>query len=169
MRLLREQSGQALVEWAIAYAGIILPLTAAIIFTAQLLWIWHGVSEFTRQGAHYAATHCWQGAGDNVTTYMRAHVPPMIDQEQFRSGQVDITVQYFSKNADTGEIAEFTCDDAECTTACIPDLVTVQVKNYEFRRFVTALRLPGVPIPDFRTTVPMESAGCDPEQGACLP
>ena len=42
------------------FGGILRPLTFALIFTAQLLWIWHSVNDFTRQGAGYAATHCWE-------------------------------------------------------------------------------------------------------------
>ena len=70
---------------------------------------------------------------------------------------------------DTGSLIDFTCDSGECTADCIPDAVTVSVTTYEFRRFVGFLGLPPVPIPDFRTSLPMESAGCDPEQAVCLP
>jgi hypothetical protein len=52
---------------------------------------------------------------------------------------------------------------------CVPDAVTVRVTNYEFRKFMGYLGLPPVSVPDFYTTVPIESAGCDPEQGTCLP
>ena len=67
MRRQRE-SGQATIEYAITFAGIILPLTFMIIFTAQLLWVWHSVVDFTRDGARYATTHCWQAGKDNVQT-----------------------------------------------------------------------------------------------------
>src|ERR1035441_514690 len=55
------QGGQALVEFALAWGTVILPLTFMIIYTSELLWIWHSVADFTRDGARYAATHCWQG------------------------------------------------------------------------------------------------------------
>jgi hypothetical protein len=55
----RNQRGQATVEYAITFAALIMPLTGMIIFTAQLLWIWHSVVDFTRDGARYATTHCW--------------------------------------------------------------------------------------------------------------
>jgi hypothetical protein len=45
----------------------------------------------------------------------------------------------------------------------------VSVGAYEFRRFMSFLQLPPVTIPNFQTTLPMESAGCDPEQGVCVP
>jgi hypothetical protein len=43
------------------------------------------------------------------------------------------------------------------------------VTNFQYQLFVTTLGIPPIPIPDFHTSVPMESAGCDPEQGVCLP
>jgi hypothetical protein len=165
----RRESGQTVVEWALIYVGVIMPLMMALIFTAELLWVWHSVVEFTREGARYAATHCWQASADNVLSYMRSHIPGTIDMDQFRDGPAEILVQYFSRNADTGTLEEFACDQGECSTLCIPDVVTVQVTNYTFRRFLSFLGLPGVSLPDFRTTLPIESAGCDPEQGTCLP
>ncbi len=165
----RAVSGQSMVEWAIIYAAVIMPLTMAVIFTSELLWVWHSVSEMTREGARYAATHCWDGSGDNVMTYVRTHVPRMIDMQQFQSGEAEVTVEYFTRNAETGTLDEFSCDQGECTTLCVPDAVRVGVGNYSFRRFLDMLGLPGVPLPDFRTTVPIESAGCDPEQAACVP
>lgn len=166
---MKNRRGQATVEYALVYAGVLMPITFMLIFTAQLLWAWHSIAEFTRDGARYASTHCWQGAGDNVRAYMRTHVPPMIDKDQFTSGGADIEVQYFAKNPDTGELGEFTCDGAECSTECVPDAVTVRVTAYEFRRFMSFLGLPAVQAPNFQTSLPMESVGCDPEQGSCLP
>jgi hypothetical protein len=167
-RLLRDSSGQTTVEYSILYAGVILPLTFAIIFVAEMLWVWHSAVDYTRDGAKYAATHCWQDGGSNVIQYMRTHVPRMIDMDQFQQGQADITVEYFSKDPDSGSLVAFTCD-GDCSVDCIPDTVTVRISTYEFRRFVNFLGLPPVAIPDFRTSLPMESAGCDPEQGTCLP
>jgi hypothetical protein len=164
-----EDSGQTIVEWSLIYAGVILPLMLGVVFVSELLWIWHSVVDFTREGARYAATHCWQEGGANVRDYMRAHVPRMLDMDQFQNGQADITVQYFQRNPESGTLEEFACDQGECSTQCIPATVTVQVANYTFRRFFTFLGLAGVPVPDFRTSVPIESAGCDPEQGTCLP
>src|SRR5688500_195901 len=94
----RREQGQATVEYAVTFAALIMPMTAAIIFTAQLLWIWHSVVDFTRDGARYATTHCWQGAGENVIAYMRTNVPAMIDRDQFQQGTAEIAVEYFSRN-----------------------------------------------------------------------
>lgn len=160
--------GQASIEFALLYAGVLLPMTFAVIFVAEMLWVWHSVVDFTRDGARYAATHCWQASGDNVLQYMRTHVPRMIDMDQFQTGAAGVSVQYFARDPDSGALTEFTCSTGDCSTTCVPDTVTVQVNNYEFRRFVSFFRLPPVSMPDFRTSVPIESAGCD-EAGTCLP
>ena len=164
----RSRRGQATLEFVLAYAGVLLPATFALFYTSQLLWVWHSVAIFTREGARYATTHCWQASSGNVVQFMKANVPLTVDRDQFRNGPVTITVSYFSKDPDSGQLVPFTCD-TECSTLCIPDSVTVSVTGYEFRTFVTALGLPPVAIPDFRTSLAIESAGCDPEQGACLP
>ncbi len=160
--------GQASVEFILAFGAVLLPLTFAVVFTSQLLWVWHSVNEFTRQGASYAATHCWQSSAGNVLDFMKSNVPPSVAQDQFQNGPAQISVSYFSQDADSGQLTAFSCD-SECSTACIPDTVTVSVSGYEYRTFVTSLGLPPVTVPGFQTSLPIESAGCDPEQGACLP
>ena len=162
------QSGQATVEYALLTVGVIVPMTFGLIYISQLLWIWHSVADFTRDGVRYASTHCWQADGGNVMNYMKTHVPQMVDQEQFQNGPAEIDVNYFSKDPDTGVLNPFTCD-SECSTACIPDTVTIHVINYQFRNFVGYLGLPPVNIPDFQASTAIESAGCDPDQGVCLP
>ncbi len=161
--------GQAALEYVILLAGVVTPLTFGIISVAQMMWVWHSIVDFTNQGARYAATHCWQNGGENVLTWMRANVPPVPDQEQFRSGSVEITAEYFKRSPESGQLEPFACDGAECSTECIPDLVTIHVRGYEWRQFLTYLGVPPVPMPDFSTTLPMESAGCDPQQAVCLP
>jgi hypothetical protein len=162
------QRGQSTVEFIISYGVIVLPLTLAIIFTSQLLWIWHSVNELTRQGASYASTHCVESSAANVTQFMHDNVPPIIDRDQFQNGPAEIHVTYYSKDPDTGQLTESQCA-ADCSTTCIPDTVTVNVTGFEYRTFVTWLGLPPVPLPDFRTSLPIESAGCDPELGVCQP
>jgi Flp pilus assembly protein TadG len=162
------RSGQAMVEYALLYAGVILPLTFMTIFVAEMLWVWHSVLDFTRDGARYAATHCWQSDGANVTNYMQSHVPRMIDMDQFQSGAAGLTVQYFTIDPDTGSMSDYSCQNSECSVDCVPDAVSVSISNYQFTRFSSYMRLPAVTIPTFRTSLPMESAGCD-EAGSCLP
>lgn len=164
----RKRSGQVTVEYAMLTAGVIVPVTFGIIYAAQLLWIWHSVADFTRESAHYASTHCWQADGSNVLNFMKANVPPMVDQDQFRNGPVEISVSYFSRDATTGALGPFSCD-TECSAACIPDTVTIHVVNYQFRNFVSYLGLAPVEMPDFQASAPIASAGCDPDQGLCLP
>jgi hypothetical protein len=161
-------SGSATLEFALAYAGLMLPATFALIFTAQLLWVWHSVNEYTRQGASYASTHCWQSSAGNVLDFMHRNIPAMIDQGQFINGPVTISVNYFARDPASGAFSAFTCD-GDCSSGCIPDAVTVSVTGYEYRTFVTSLGLPAVTIPDFQTSLPMEGAGCDPEQNICIP
>ncbi|HLJ16921.1 MAG TPA: TadE family protein [Bryobacteraceae bacterium] len=162
------QSGQATLEYALLFAGVVTPVLFAIIYTAQLLWIWHSVVEFTREGAQYAATHCWQASAQNVIGYMQSNVPLMLDQQQFQNGTVALEVDYFSVDPTSGTLTPFSCS-AECSTVCVPDTVTVHVLNYQFTSFVAYLGLPPVTMPDFQTSMPVESSGCDPEQGTCLP
>jgi hypothetical protein len=163
------RSGQATMEYVLVSATVMIPLTFAIIFTAELLWVWHSVVEFTRDGARYATTHCWQSDGQNVADYMKQHVPPMVDSSQITGGDAEISISYYSRDPESGTLVDFACDGGDCSSMCIPDAVTVRLKNYQFRYFVSYLGLPAVSIPDFYTTLPMESAGCDPEQGTCLP
>jgi hypothetical protein len=155
------------------YGAVIAPLTFALVFTAQVLWIWHSVVEFTRDGAHYAATHCWQASGDNVRNYMTSHVPLMADIDRFRSGDAQVNIEYFQRDADTGAIVPFSCSGGDCSSGCVPDVVTVSIANYEYRSgFLSFMGIGSIPIPDFRTTLPMESAGCSGDASgvvACLP
>ena len=154
--------GQSAVEFAVLYAGVMLPLTFMTIFVAQALWLWHGMTEFTRDGARYAATHCYQGDGANVITYMQTHVPPVIDQAQFQAGgNATVQVQYL--NATGQPFSNGDCGD------CVPDNVSVSVGNYTFGRLAVFLRLPGIVLPPFTTNLPMESAGFQDASGTCIP
>jgi hypothetical protein len=169
----RFQRGQSTIEFAIAFGAVIMPLTVMVLFTAQMLWLWHSMVEFTRQGAHYAATHCWNAGGSNVSGWMSQHVPPSMERDQFAQGSANIEVTYFKRNEETGALEEFICDGAECSTDCIPDAVTVRVTGYSYGRSMAYLGVPPVPLPDFRTSLPMESAGCAPGQNGettqCVP
>jgi len=164
------RSGQAAVEFALLYSVVALPLTFMLVFVSEMLWVWHSVSDFTRVGATYAATHCWMGDGSNVTTYMTTHVPRMIDMDKFQNGEAGLQVSYFSADPATGQLAPFTCAaGADCSANCIPDAVTVSGTSYQFTKGLsTLIHLPPVTMPPFATSMPMQSAGCD-ESGNCLP
>jgi hypothetical protein len=162
------RSGQATVEFALLYTLVLVPLMFGIIFISQMLWIWHSVVEFTREGARYAATHCYQGGGANVVTYMQSNVPPMIDQNQFQLGPASIDISYYQNGGPGAALTAFSCD-TECSVYCEPDVVSVGVSGYQFARLLNFLKLPPILIPPFTTTIPTESLGCDPTTGACAP
>ena len=61
------RSGQAAIEFAILYSAVILPLTFGIVYVGEMYWVWHSAAEFTREGARYATTHCWQADGETLT------------------------------------------------------------------------------------------------------
>lgn len=164
----QRRSGQAAVEFALVYVGVIIPLTFGMIFLCEMLWVWHSVVELTRDGARYASTHCYEADGGNVTSYMQSHVPLMIDMQQFIQGPAQLNVVYYAKDPDTGQLTTFSCP-TDCSVDCEPDAVSVSVGNYEFSRFLTYLKLPPITIPPFTTSLPMESVGCDPQAGTCLP
>jgi Flp pilus assembly protein TadG len=170
MRGHSHHAGQATIEFALLYGAIILPLTFGIIYVGEMYWVWHSMVEFTRDGARYAATHCYQSAiGTNVVTYMQSHVPVNIDLAQFQTGgtaQIDVVYQQLDPT--TGNLIPVTCTPG-CDTSCVPDAVTVSVTNYEFTRFVTFLHLPPIVMPSFPTSMPIASNGCDPEQNVCTP
>jgi hypothetical protein len=165
MRGPEKRRGQVTVEFALISVGVMIPLTFGIIFTAQVLWIWHSVNELTRMGASYAATHCWQSSAGNVTSFMLTNLPAMPNQDQFINGPVQIQVSYFAADPTTGTLTPFTCD-GDCTSGCIPDVVTVSISGFQYQAFAG---LAPLVLPNFQTTLPIQSCGCDPEAGVCLP
>lgn len=165
----KNRRGQATIEFIVSYATLVLPVTMMIIFTAQLLWVWHSMTDWTALGARYASTHCWQGDGGNVRTWMQQNVPLTADRDQFQSGPAEIEVAYFKRDPDSGSLADFSCDSGECSRNCIPDTVRIRVTGYEYRGVFTYLGLPPLAMPDFTTSVAIESAGCNPDSEECLP
>lgn len=161
--------GQATLEFILAYSALLLPVTMMLVFTAKLLWVWHSMTDFTREGVRYATTHCWQGDGENVRSWMRQNMPLTFDREQFIQGPAEINIDYYGRNPETGNLEEYACELGECSVACVPDAVRVRITNYEFRQFFTYLGLPPLPMPDFQTSAPMESAGCNPDSTECVP
>ena len=167
-RKFKRRSGQVTAEFALLFTGVLVPTIVGITFVSQMLWVWHSVNDWTRQGAGYAITHCWEASTQNVLDFMTQNVPLMAYQQQFQDGTATITVSYFSVDPTTGILTPFACD-GDCSSACIPDRVTVSVSGFQFGAFFTYLGLPPVTMPTFQASAAMESAGCDPEQGVCLP
>jgi hypothetical protein len=136
------------------------------VLLAQLLWTWHSVAELTRDGARYAATHCYTDpTGSNVVQYMQTHVPPNLQIQQFEAGgSAQINVAYSSVDSQTG-VSDFAC--ASNSAACVPDLVSVSVTNYQFQPYAILLR--SITMPSFLTTQAIGSAGFDEtgQPGAC--
>lgn len=164
------RSGQTALEFALLWAFVIVPMTFGIIFTAEMYWVWHAMVEFTRDGARYAATHCWQSDAQNVISYMQANVPLTMDINQFQSGgSAQINVQYFSIDPTSGALDPFAGCSSDCSTTCVPDTVTISISNYTFGRFVNYVNLPAITMPAFPTSMAIQSNGCDPEQGVCNP
>ncbi len=163
---LSRRSGQATIEFALIYGVVIVPLLFGLIFTAQLCWVWHSMVEFTREGARYAATHCWQSDGQNVISYMQSNVPPNVDSFQFQAGGgAQITVQYFQIDPDSRQLVAYGCG-TDCSANCVPDVVTVSVTNYQFQHYSSLLK--SIALPPFTGSQAIGSNGCD-ETGTCVP
>lgn len=161
------QRGQSAVEFALTYLALILPLTMMLYHISNMMWVWHSTSDFTRQGAQYAATHCWQPGGSNVLNYMRQNTPIMFDRDKFRDGQAEIEVSYFGRNADSGELEDYSCDGSPCSRECVPSLVRVRITNYQYAGLFSYFGLAPVAVPPFTTSMPMEGAGCSPDEETC--
>ena len=128
----RGSRGQATVEMALALVAGIVPLTFGLIAFAELAWTYHALAAITRQGARYAATHCWQDeAGSNVVTWMQSNAPPFPDRPQLASGGVQIQVSYWRHDPETHQSVPFSCDGG-CSGRCVPDSVTVSIIGYQF-------------------------------------
>ena len=130
----RKTRGQALTEFALVYGLVLLPLTFMFVFACQLLWAWHSAAQWTRAGAKYAATHCFQTDGGNVRQWMREHVPATIDRGRFEQGEVEIAVEYFSADPATGELIPFECQAAECTPECVPDRKSTRLNSSHIQK-----------------------------------
>src|ERR1700693_3320910 len=89
--------GQATVEMALTLVIGILPLTLGLIAFAEIGWTYHALATLTRQGARYAATHCWQDdVGSNVVNWMQTHAPAFPDRAQLATGGITIQVSYWT-------------------------------------------------------------------------
>ncbi len=166
-------SGQATVEMALILGAVLLPLTLGIVALADVAWTYHALVALTRQGARFAATHCFQDdTGSNVVTWMQNNAPPFVDRPQLQSGGIQIQVSYWTHDltdpANPVSVPFTGCSES-CTPECVPDSVTVSISGYQYRHLLPLLGpifQDGLTVPAFSTTVEIQSAGGDPEQ-AC--
>ncbi|PYS32973.1 MAG: hypothetical protein DMG14_32970 [Acidobacteria bacterium] len=165
----RSSRGQANVETALALIFGIIPVTFGLLAFSELAWTYHALATLTRQGARYAATHCWQDeSGSNVVSWMQANAPAFPDRPLLASGGIQIQVNYWMHDPETRESVPFSCAGG-CTPDCVPDSVTVSITGYEFNHFFPFLGLPPLHVPPFSTTVAIESAGGNPETDVSSP
>jgi hypothetical protein len=168
-RCYRGARGQASVEMALVLVAGIVPLTLGLIAFGEIAWTFHALSTLTRQGARYAATHCWQDdTGSNVVSWMQANAPPFPDRTQLAAGGVLIQVGYWTHDPATRQSVPFSCAGG-CSPQCVPDSVTVSVSGYQFSHFLPLLGLQPLQVPSFSTTVEVEGAGGDPETAISSP
>ena len=162
--------GQATVETALIMMTVMLPLTFGIVALADVAWTYHALVTLTRQGARYAATHCFEDdSGSNVVTWMQSNSPPFLDRPQMAGGTVQILVNYWSHDLANQVSNPFSSCGSTCTPECVPDAVTVSISGYQFRHLLPLLGLQPLEVPSFATTVEIQSAGGDPETGISAP
>jgi hypothetical protein len=169
----KSQSGQAAFETAILFSVVLVPLTFGLLVVAELAWTYHSLVTLTRQGARYAATHCWQDSvGSNVTQWMVANCPPFVDRKQLSNGGAQIQVQYWQTDLTdpTNPVTTAFAGNCDaCTSGCQPDSVTVGISGYRFSSLVTLLGMQPIQVPGFATTVEMQSMGGNPDIGVSSP
>ncbi len=153
---------------ALIMMTIMIPLTLGIVAIADVVWTYHALVTLTRQGARYAATHCFQeDNGPNVTDWMKANAPPFLDKPNIGT-TLQIQVNYWTHDFANNQSVAFSCG-AACTPTCVPDAVTVSISNYQFTHLLPLLHLQPLQVPAFSTTVEVQSAGGDPELGISVP
>jgi hypothetical protein len=164
---IRASHGQATVETALIMMTVMLPLTFGVVALADVAWTYHALVTLTRQGARYAATHCYEDDnGSNVVTWMQLNSPPFLDRPQLVAGTVQISVNYWSHDLANQVSSPFSSCGSTCTPECVPDAVTVSISGYQLRHLLPLLGpslQDGIAVPAFSTTVEIQSAGGDPE------
>lgn len=148
----------------------IVPLTLALIGFAEVAWTYHALAALTRQGAQYAATHCWQDdAGSNVMNWMVANSPAFPDRPKLITGEISIQVQYWTNDSINHLTNSFTCGGTSCSIECVPDSVTVSITGYSFNHFLPYFGFAAFQVPSFSTTVEIQGSGANPETGVSMP
>jgi hypothetical protein len=161
--------GQANVETVLALIVGIIPLTFGLFAFSEVAWTYHALAALTRQGARYAAIHCFEDeSGSNVVSWMQANAPAFPDRRLLQTGGIQIQVNYWTHDTEAHATVPFSCAGG-CSTACVPDSVTVSITGYEFNHFFPLVGLPALQVPPFSTTVTIESAGANPETTVSAP
>lgn len=169
MMMKKNRSGQATVEMALALVFVVLPLTLGLLAFIEIAWTYHALTTLTRQGARYAANHCWQdSSGSNVVTWMQGNSPSFPDRQELISGGIQVQVNYWRHDPETHTSVAFECGGG-CDLQCVPDSVTVSITGYSFNHFLPMLGFQPLQVPPFSTTVEMQSAGANPETAVSLP
>ena len=162
--------GQATIETALALVLAIVPLTIALLGFAEIAWTYHALATLTRQGANYAATHCFQDdTGSNVVSWMVANAPAFPDRQLLATGGIPIQVQYWTHDSTTHLSNPFACGGTSCSPQCVPDSVTVSISGYSFSHFRPFFGFAPLTVPAFATTVEIQSSGGNAETGVSLP
>jgi hypothetical protein len=164
------QRGQASVEFALVLIAGLIPLTLGLVAFAELAWTYHSLAALTRQGARYAATHCWvDDGGSNVVTWMQSNAPPFIDRVRLTDGGAQIQVAYWTQDHVAHQSVQFSCSGESCSPGCAPDAVTVSISGYQFGHLLPTLGFSPLSVPGFSTTVDMESVGANQDGGTPEP
>jgi len=165
----KDSRGQATLEMALVLLVGIIPITFGLIAFAEVAWTYHALASLTRQGARYAATHCWQDdGGSNVVSWMQANSPAFPDRPLLGTGGIQIQVAYWTHDLESHQTIPFSCGGG-CSPDCVPDSVTVSISGYEFNHFFPLFGLASLQVPSFSTTVEIESSGGNPETGVSVP
>ena len=143
------QQGQTLVEFAFVTL-IFLIILFGITEFSRALWTWNALVHATREGARYAVVE----PSSTVTTiqkYVVYHDP---------AGSSTPVVPGLSES--NVEVKYFRNDGVEVPKATA-DVIRVGINNYTFD-FLVPLYGPGLTLPAFKTTLPLEciDAACQP-------
>ena len=138
----KHERGATLVEFSIA-ATVFLTLMFGVLEFGRALWLHNALSDAARRGARYAALHT---SGDvtavrNVVVYGNpaGGTNPLV---QDLNPTTNVNVTYNGYGLDSGT-------------------VTVSITNYQFQ-FVLPLLSTSITMPNYKTTLPAESAGLIP-------
>lgn len=137
----RHQAGLAAVEFALVGATAMTILFACL-EVGRALFVWNAVGEATRRGARVAIVTDNADAARNAVLTYSDHLDGLT--------AANVAVEYYTE---TGAAAAGPGDAA---------FVTVRIQDFTQSLFIPGLTL-SLAVPAFATTLPMESAGFDPD------